>query len=122
MQKKYILLAVIPIVVSVAMAFYFYGIVFEKKANVEITSIKKDVLVYGGQTHQEFTGYVANTGEVEASNVVVHVSWLDGKNGERGGTCVIGVLGVGESKPFMVDFITSSFTVMTYYTQWVTFE
>jgi hypothetical protein len=122
MQKKYILVAVIPVVVSVAMAFYFYGIVFEKKANVEITSIKRDTLIYGGQTHQEFTGYLANVGDAEARNVVVHVSWLDGKNGEHVGTCVIGMLGVGESKPFTVDFVTGSFTVMSYYTQWVTFE
>jgi len=122
MERKNILFVAVTVVVAVSSAFFIYGLVSSNKAQVEISSIQKETLIYGGFNHQIFSGYVVNKGNVEAVNVRVFVNWIDMNNGDYEGFCDVGSVGVGESVQFNVDFSSNEIVMVSYYTQWVVFE
>jgi len=122
MEKKYILFAIVPVVVAVSMAIFFYGLISDNDANVVIISIQKKTVIYGGSNHLIFSGFVINKGNMKADNVTVHVLWLDMNIGEYEGFCHLGSIGAGESVEFNVAFPSRELVMVSYYTQWVTFE
>ena len=122
LDKKYVFIAGVAVVISVVTALYLLGFMSSGNANVEISGSKHEVLIYAGLTHQIFEGTVVNTGNLEAQNVVVTVMWVDLHNIEHQDTAEIGGLGLGESSTYSVDFPTDSMVVVTYFTQWVNYE
>ena len=122
MNKKYVLIAGIGVVLSVVASLYLLGFMSSGSANLMISGIKHEVLINAGLTHQLFEGTVVNTGNMEAQNVVVTVMWVDLHNIEHQDTAVVGSLGSGESSKYCVDFPTDNMVVVTYFTQWVTYE
>ena len=110
------------VTVSIISGILLWGLMSQSGPSVEISSIEKKTMVYSGYNHQIFTGFVVNKGNVEAVNVRVYVNWLDVNNGEHEGFCDVGVVGVGESVSFSIDFPLKDLVLVSYFTQWVTFE
>ena len=109
-------------IISVVTALYLLGFMSPGSANVIISSSNHDVLINAGLTHQLFEGTVVNTGTLEAQNVVVTVMWVDLHNIEHQGTAEVGYINPGESSNYSVNFPTDTMVVVTYFTQWVTYE
>ena len=90
--------------------------------SVKITSINYEILVYSGKTHQHFTGFVLNDGNVPVRDVKVHVSWIDLHNNEHKKTTFLGDMSPHESKQFTVIFDIDDYGWIKYYSQLVEFE